>query len=88
RIHEFHQIARTIPHRGPEFQKAEARYHETVAAVRSHDSEWLAGVIMDLVELLSEMSDPPPEKAQEQVDHFLASIRTAMEKLRRRTQPQ
>lgn len=84
RIHEIHQLSRTIPHEGAAYRKAEAAYHQAVGEVRSHDADWLGGVILELVELLSVMSDPPPEKAQEQVDHFLASVRVAIEKLRRR----
>ena len=80
-VHRFHKLARQVPHDREEFHRAEAEYMKTVREVRSHDGEWLAGVILDLADLLAAWRDPPPEK-QEQVDHFIDRVRSSLKHLR------
>jgi hypothetical protein len=87
KIHSFHKLARTLPHDSAQFRKAEAAYQRAVTDLKSHDREWLAALILDLLELLSELHDPPPAKAQRQVDHFVASVRSALAKLHREIEP-
>lgn len=80
-IHHFHVVARTTPHDAPEYRDAERRYHEAVAQVRSHDRDWFAALILELVDLLEE-GHLPPHKGQHQVDRFLDSVRAALHNLR------
>jgi len=77
KIHRFHKLARQVPHDGAEFHRAEADYFKTVREVRSHDGEWLAGVVLELADLLAAWRNPPPEK-QEQVDHFIDRVRSSL----------
>ena len=81
-IHQFQKTAKADPHDGAEFAKAEAAYHEAVRALSAHDSDWLAGVILELVDLLGEFhsADTGP---QEQVDRFVNSVRSALSHLRK-----
>jgi hypothetical protein len=81
-IHRFHKRAVALPYDTAEYRRAELAYHQAVLALKSHDAEWLAGLILDLVDLLSELHDPPPENVQRQVDHFVASVRSALSRLR------
>jgi len=76
-VHRFHKLARQMPHDGAEFRRAEMKYLKTVREVRSHDGDWLAGVILELADLLAAWKDPPPEK-QEQVDHFIDRVRSSL----------
>ena len=80
-VHRFHKLARQVPHDGEAFHRAEAEYLKTVREIRSHDGEWLAGVILELADLLAAWKDPPPEK-QEQVDHFIDRVRSSLKHLR------
>ncbi|MCG3130122.1 MAG: hypothetical protein FLDDKLPJ_00870 [Phycisphaerae bacterium] len=80
-IHRFHVVVRTTPHDAPEYRDAERRYHEAVAQVRSHDRDWFAALILELVDLLEE-GHLPPHKGQHQVDRFLDSVRAALHNLR------
>jgi hypothetical protein len=81
RIHRFHKLARQVPHDGEEFHRAEAEYMKAVREVRSHDGEWLAGVVLELADLLAAWKDPPPEK-QDQVNHFIDRVRSSLAHVR------
>lgn len=76
-VHRFHKVARAMPHDREEYLRAEQAYHKIAGAVTSHDEEWMAGLILELADLLSEW-DEPPAGAQHQVDKFLASVRSAL----------
>ena len=80
-VHRFHRVARTIPHDAEQYRRAEAEYHLAVREVRSHDTEWLAGVILELTDLLAEAEDPTGE-ASEHLDRFVKSVRTALAQIR------
>jgi len=80
-VHRFHKLARQIPHDREEFHRAEAAYMKTVHEVRSHDGEWLAGVVLELADLLAAWKQPPPQK-QEQVDHFIDRVRSSLKHIR------
>jgi len=80
-IHRFHLLARRVPHDQEAYHRAEAAYLKAVREVRSHDGEWLAGVILELADLLAAWKDPPPEK-QEQVDHFIDRVRSSLKTIR------
>lgn len=81
-IHRFHDQARRLPHDSPEFARAEREYRQAVRAVQSHDSDWLAALILELMDLLEEWHDPT-HKGEHQVDRFLNSVRSALHNLRR-----
>ena len=53
--------------------------------MRSHDSEWLAGLILELDTFLDEIHDESG-RAETQVDRFLSSVRRAHNGLRREMQ--
>lgn len=80
-IHRFHKIARRVPHDSEEYRQAQAQYGRAAAEVRSHDDEWLAGLILELVDLLEEWDEPSPQ-ARRRLDHFLSSVRSALSRLR------
>lgn len=81
RIHRFHRLANETPHNAQAYRKAEMDYVQAVKDVRTHDTEWLAGFILELADLLEEWGDPPPE-AQTQLDRFLHSVRSSLTHLR------
>ncbi len=83
RLHRFHSIAFSTPHDTAAYRAAEADYRAAVAEVKHHDAEWLDSLIFELVELLNELHDPPPEKADQQVNRFLDRVRAALHTLRR-----
>lgn len=79
-IHQFHQVARTLPHDQAEFRKAEAAYHHAVADVKGHDADWLAVLILESLDLLAGAATP---KAQAHIDAFVNSVRAALSRMRR-----
>ncbi|MBX3395796.1 MAG: hypothetical protein KF841_10550 [Phycisphaerae bacterium] len=80
-VHRFHHIARTTDHGSPEYREAEQAYRETLRAYRTHDRDWLAGVILELVDILGEWTHPPP-RVEAQLDRFVADIRSALAHIR------
>jgi hypothetical protein len=81
-VHHFHKVARRQPPDPAEYARAKALYEKALAAMKTHDGEWLAATVLELVDLLSEW-DAPPEKAQAQVDHFIESVRKSLAHIRR-----
>lgn len=80
-VHDFHKIARTTLHNTKEFRDAEARYHVALAEVKTHDKEWLASMILELLDLLGEWTHPPP-KIEAQIDQFVSAVRASLHQLR------
>ncbi|MBI4716529.1 MAG: hypothetical protein HY763_01880 [Planctomycetes bacterium] len=80
-VREFHQAARSLPHHSDGYRRAEAVYHRALLEVRAHDREWFAGVILELADLLAGWGHPPPA-VEDQVDHFLESIRSSLDRIR------
>lgn len=80
-VRRFHQIARATAHDSPEYREAERAYRSALRDFRTHDREWLAGVILELVDILGEWSHPPP-RVEEQLDRFVADIRSALAHIR------
>jgi len=80
-VHRFHKVARTTPHDHEEYGRAEAAYHHAVREVKSHDAEWLAALILELVDLLADDPAAGPQ-VQSQIDRFVASVRSALANLR------
>lgn len=80
-IHRFHRVARTVPHDDPAYDKAEADYQAAVRSLDAHDADWLAGVILELVDVLGEFHTLQ-RTPQHQVDRFVASVRSALVQLK------
>ncbi len=76
-VHEFHRVVCEVPDSSAEFRSAEAAYLRTLAEVRAHDPEWLAGFVLELADLLAEWRIPS-RTAGKQIDRFLESIRLGM----------
>ncbi len=81
-IRAFHALVRDLPHDDPRYLTAEREYQALVRALRSHDREWLAGLILELDGLLDVLHDTT-HRAEVQVDRFLASVRAALNELQR-----
>lgn len=84
-VHEFHLIVRQHPHDEQRFAAAEAKYRAALRQIKAHDSEWLAGVILELEDLIEELHDPTG-RATEQLDRFLAAVRHALRETIREAQ--
>lgn len=80
-VRAFHQVARSVPASSEDFQKAEATYLQVVQTVKTFDTEWFSGVVLDLADLLAEWTVPPLD-AEGQIDRFLDSISAGLDKIR------
>lgn len=76
-VQAFHRIARVAPVNSEALRIAEAEYVLTVREVGAHDPEWVAGVVLELADLLAECASPPPGTAG-RIDRFLDSIRSSL----------
>lgn len=79
-IHDFHRASHEIPHGAVEYAEAERRYFEAVRAVRRHDKDWYADLIVETGDLLADLHDPTG-RASEQVERFLDSVRTSIREM-------
>lgn len=82
-IQRFHRVARRFSHDDPAYVEAAREYAAAVAALKSHDEEWLAALILEFAELLEQLHESTG-RAAAQVDRFLASVREALTKLKLR----
>ncbi len=80
-VHRFHKIARVVPHDAEAYRRAWDAYRKALGEVNSHDNDWMACLIVELADQLAEWDEPPPG-AQKQIDHFLKSVRSALEHIR------
>lgn len=80
-VHRFHLTARRIPHNAEEYAQAEAEYHKAVGELDVHDTEWLAGLVLEMTDLLAEWGEPP-ESARQQVNRFIDSVNRALDQIR------
>jgi hypothetical protein len=80
-VRDFHRVACTVPDTSEEFRKAEATYLRTIQKVRTYDTEWFSGVVLELADLLAEWTVPPLE-AESQIDRFLDSITAGLKSIR------
>ncbi len=81
-VHEFHLVSRRVAHDSDTYRRCERKYQAAVRSVRSHDTEWLAGLILELDAFLDELHDRSG-RSETQVDRFLSSVRRAHKGLRR-----
>lgn len=79
-IHEFHRVTHEIPHGAAEYADAERRYFDAVRAVRKHDKDWYADLIVETGDLLAELHDPTG-RAGQQVERFLDTVRTSIREM-------
>jgi len=79
-INRFHQISAKLPPDDDVYQRAEANYRRAVEEIRGLDTDWLTGLVLELETLLDELADPTGER-QNQLDQFIANVRTALNRL-------
>ncbi len=79
-VHHFHKVARRHPPDPGEYALARSAYLKALKEVKAHDREWLAAMVLELVELLAAWDAPP--KAQKQVDQFIDSVRKSVAQIR------
>jgi hypothetical protein len=79
-IHRFHEVARQAPRDAEAYCRAEANYRRAVEEIRALDTDWLAGLIVQLETMLADLDDPAP--LQTQLDQFIVNVRTALNRLR------
>jgi hypothetical protein len=80
-IHRFHEVAARVAPTDEAYRRAEANYRQAVARIRGLDTEWLTGLLLQLETLIADLDDPRGER-QDQLDRFIASVRTALNRLR------
>lgn len=80
-IHHFHEVTEGMKPDDPEYSAAEQSYRAAVQAVRSHDNEWLTGLMLELETLLEEVHDASG-RAEAHVERFLTSVRSALVHMR------
>jgi hypothetical protein len=80
-VRDFHQVACSVPDTSEEFRKAEATYLRAIQEVRTYDTEWFSGVVLELADLLADWT-LPPQGAEGQIDRFLDSISTGLDSIR------
>lgn len=88
-VRDFHQVACMAPDTSEEFRKAEAAYLRAIQTVRTYDTEWFTGVVLELADLLAEWTVPPLdaggkiERFLDSIEAGLGSIRAEMRQIRR-----
>jgi hypothetical protein len=80
-VRHFHRVACSAPDTSEAFREAEATYLRTIQKVRTYDTEWFSGVVLELADLLAEWTVPPPE-AEGQIERFLDSISAGLDRIR------
>ncbi|MBU0641415.1 MAG: hypothetical protein KKB50_21350 [Planctomycetes bacterium] len=81
-VHRFRKLAAKLPHDDERYLRAKAEYKQAAEEVRARDSEWLTGLMLELETLLDDLHDPSG-RTQDQVDRFLASVRSTLDHMRR-----
>jgi hypothetical protein len=80
-VRDFHRVACAVPDTSEEFREAEAKYLRTIQKVRTYDTEWFVGVVLELADLLAEWT-VPPLGAEGQIDRFLDSTTAGLKSIR------
>ena len=78
-VHRFQMVAHHVSHDSEEYREAETKFEKAVREIRSHDTEWLAALTLELLELLEESHEPAVEH---QLDRFLETVRSSLLHLR------
>ena len=79
-IHRFHELAGKLPPENDAYRRAEQNYRQAVAEIRGLDTEWLSGLVLQLETLMDDLDDPTGQ-VQNQLDDFIARVRTALNRL-------
>lgn len=79
-VHRFHELAARLPPQDEAYQRAEANYRQAVAEIRTLDTDWLSGLVIELETLLDDLDDSTGQ-AHSQLDAFIANVRTALNRL-------
>jgi hypothetical protein len=79
-IHRFHELAGKLPPQHEAYRRAEANYRRAVEEIRGMNTEWLTGLVLQLETLMEDLDDPRGQ-VQGQLDQFIASVRTALNRL-------
>jgi len=80
-IDRFHQLAARLPPEDEAYRRAELNYRQAVEEIRTLDTEWLSGLVLQLETLLDDLGEPD-NALQSQLDRFIASVRGALNRLR------
>lgn len=80
-IRHYEQVVRQAPADSAELHRAEAAYRAAVERIRALDSDWLAGLILQLETLLDDLRDPTGE-VHNQLEQFIVRVRAALNRLR------
>ena len=80
-IYRFHRASAEWPPESEEYQRAEAAYNAAVEEVRSLDTDWLTGLLLDLETYLDDLHDPEG-RTEMQLDRFIGTVRVALRQLR------
>ncbi len=79
-VHTFHQLSLRLPPTDDAYRHAEAAYRRALDEIRTLNTDWLSGLVLQLESLLDDLDDPTGEM-QSQCDKFIASVRTAVNRL-------
>lgn len=79
-VQRFHQLAQRLPPEDTVYQRAEQEYLRAVAEIRTLNTEWLTGLMLQLEALLDDLDDPDGQ-IQSQLDVFIAKVRQALNRL-------
>lgn len=79
-VYRFHQLAERLPPTDNAYRRAELNYRQALAEIRTLDTEWLTGLVLQLEALLDDLDDPTGQM-QTQLDQFIFNVRTALNRL-------
>jgi hypothetical protein len=84
-VDRYHKVNQQLPHDDQRYLRVQAQYQRAVAEIRSHDTEWLAELMIELDVLVEDLEDTTGQ-AETQVNRFIATVRTALHRLRKEIQ--
>lgn len=79
-IYRFHELAGKLSPEHEAYRRADLNYRRAVEEIRGMDTEWLSGLVLQLETLMEDFDDPTGD-IHNQLDRFIASVRTALNRL-------
>ncbi len=79
-VHRFHEVAAQLPPEHNAYRRAEVNYRAAIEEIRGLDTDWLSGLVVHLETLLEELDDPDGTM-HSNLDRFIASVRTTLNRL-------
>lgn len=79
-IHRFHEVSQRLPPEDNAYRRAEANYRRAVEEIRGLDTNWLTSLVLQLEAFIEDLDDPTGQM-QNQLDHFIGSVRSALNRL-------